>query len=144
MQVHDIMTPNPALCTKDTGLTDVARMMVDNDCGAIPVVDNRTDRRPIGIITDRDIVARTLANGLDPFQMAAGDCMTADALNVPEDADLDECARIMKEHQVRRILVRDDLGRCCGIVAQADLAESAPEHETCDVLRNVSQPAGAI
>jgi len=143
MQVKDIMTSSPKSCTKDTSLTDVARMMVDHDCGAIPVVESNQSRKPSGVITDRDIVCRTLADGKDPFQMAAGDCMTADALSVSEDADMGEAARVMKEHQVRRVLVTDNKGMCVGIVAQADLAEHAPEHETGDVVRDVSHPVGA-
>jgi Fe-S oxidoreductase len=133
-----------ALCTKDTGLTDVARMMVENDCGAIPVVGSMNSRKPIGIVTDRGIVTRTLADGKVPFQMAAGDCMTPEVFTVLPDEDVSQCARIMKAHQVRRVLVVDDGGRCIGMVAQADLAEHAPEHETADMVRNVSQPAGAV
>src|SRR5689334_4887730 len=107
MQVKDVMSKGLAFCTKDTSLTDVARMMVDNDCGAIPVVESNQSRKPVGMITDRDIVCRTLADGKDPFEMAAGDCMTAEVFTVSPDANLEECAQVMKGHQVRRVLVVD-------------------------------------
>jgi CBS domain-containing protein len=138
MQVRDVMTPEPACCTKDTSLTDVARMMVDNDCGAIPVVESNQNKRPVGIVTDRDIVCRTLADGKDPFQMAAGDCMSTPPVTVTPDTSVEECEEIMKQHQLRRILVQDDNGCCCGILAQADLAVHCPERDTGDVVREVS------
>jgi CBS domain-containing protein len=140
MQAQDVMTTNPAACTRDTSLTDVARMMVDNDCGVIPVVDNG---RLIGVITDRDIVCRTLANGLDPYEMAAGDCMTLPALAVRPDDDLETCLHQMEEHQVRRIFVRDDRGRCVGVISQADIAQHTGDHDTGRVVREISQPAHA-
>ena len=141
MNVRDIMTANPAVCTKDTSLTDVARMMVENDCGALPVVDNMNNRRPVGIITDRDIVTRTLADGKDPFEMAAGDCMTAAVYSVRPDASGDDCAAVMKEHQVRRVLVTDEAGRVCGIVAQADIAVDRSNRKTGDVVEGISENA---
>ena len=75
MHVKDIMTPDPAVCTPDTGLPAVAQMMVDNDCGEIPVVENMRNRLPVGVITDRDITCRTVARGLNPLEMIASDCM---------------------------------------------------------------------
>jgi CBS domain-containing protein len=134
------MTEGPAWCTKDTSLTDVARLMVQNDCGIVPVVEGN-NRKLVGVITDRDIVCRALADGQGPYQMAAGDCMTVPPLAVPPNADLDVAARLMKEHQVRRVLVWDDSGRCLGVVSQADLARSAPDRQTADVVKRVSQPA---
>src|SRR5262249_1291734 len=140
--VRDVMTGDPVCCTKDTSLTDVARMMVDQDCGAIPVVENPQIRRLLGVVTDRDIVCRTLANGRDPFQMAVGDCFTSEVIAVRPDTTLDECAKLMKQHQLRRILVKDASGNCVGLVAQADLAQQAPERETGKVVQKVSQPTG--
>jgi CBS domain-containing protein len=138
-RVRDIMTPDPACCTKDTSLTDVARLMVEHDCGAIPVVERNENGRLVGVITDRDIVCRTLANGEDPYQMAAGDCMSSAPITVRPDTRLEECARKMEQHQLRRILVVDASGRCCGVVAQADLARHAEEEQTGDVVKKVSQ-----
>ncbi len=143
MQVKDIMSKDVACCTPDTGLTDVARMMVAHNCGAIPVVESKESRKPVGVITDRDIVCRTLADGKDPFQMAAGDCMSAPVLTVTPETSVEDCAQVMREHQVRRVAVVDDAGRCCGMVAQADLATQAPEQQAGRVVKDVSQPAGA-
>jgi len=138
-RVREIMTPHPACCTKDTSLTDVARLMVEHDCGALPVVTSNENGRLVGVITDRDIVCRTLANGEDPYQMAAGDCMSSAPVSVRPDTSLEECARKMEQHQLRRILVLDASGCCCGIVALADLARHSDEMRTGDVVKNVSQ-----
>ncbi len=143
MQVKEIMTGSPSYCTKDTSLTDVARMMVDCDCGAIPVVEGKTNPKLVGIVTDRDIVCRTLADGKDPFQMAAGDCMSLDVVTVRPDADVDECARQMQQHQIRRIVVAEN-GNLCGVVAQADLAKKASPDKTAQTVKKVSQPVGAV
>jgi CBS domain-containing protein len=137
--VRDIMTRDPVCCTRDTSLTDVARLMVEHDCGAIPVAQSNENGRLVGVITDRDIVCRTLANGQDPFQLAAGDCMSSAPITVRPDTSVEECARTMQQHQLRRILVLDASGRCCGIVAQADLARHADESLTGDVVKDVSQ-----
>jgi CBS domain-containing protein len=144
LRVADIMSRDPVCCTKDTSLRDVARIMVEQSCGAVPVVDNPHNVRPVGVITDRDIVCRTLADGKDPFEMAAGDCMSPSVVTVTPDTSLADCTRLMKQHQIRRILVTDRNGRCCGIVAQADVATEAPEGQTADVVRKLSQPAGAV
>jgi len=136
------MTPNPACCTRDTGLTDVARMMVRHNCGAIPVIEGNDGGKVVGVITDRDIVCRTLADGKDPFQLAAGDCMSVSAITVRPEASIEECSDLMKQHKVRRVVVQDPSGRVRGMVAQADIARRHPD-KACEVVRQVSQPVGA-
>lgn len=143
MQVKNIMTANPACCTPDTSLTDVARMMQEHDCGAIPVCENNNSKKLVGVVTDRDIVLRTLADGKDPFELAAGDIMTPEVATVRADTDVEECAEIMKDHQVRRLFVTDENGNCVGIVAQADLALSDLDERTGSVVKEISEPAHA-
>ena len=76
MDVRSAMTADPACCTPSSSLQNVASQMVDNDCGEIPVVDNHESRRPIGVVTDRDIAVRTVARGINPLEVTAADCMT--------------------------------------------------------------------
>ena len=71
MNVGEIMTKDPACCTPDTRLQEVAKMMVDNDCGCIPVVDDEGSKMPVGMITDRDITCRVVANGQNPLDLTA-------------------------------------------------------------------------
>lgn len=114
-------------------------MMVDCNCGEIPVVDSLDSMKPIGAITDRDITCRAVAEGKNPLQMTAADCMSTPCITVPVDAPLDECCRLMEDHMIRRLPVVDRLGRCCGIISQADLANRV-DQVAAEVLRQVSQP----
>jgi CBS domain-containing protein len=140
MQVKDIMTPAPACCTTDVALTAAARMLRDYDCGALPVLKSDTDPKLVGIITDRDMVVRGLANGSDPLHLTAGDCMTIVLTTVTPETTLGDCGKRMEEHQVRRVPVVDSKGECCGIVALADLARYAPARQTGEIVREVSRP----
>lgn len=143
MRVQDIMTSDPACCTRDTRLEDVARMMVERDCGEIPVVSSARNPVPIGVITDRDIVCRAVANGRNPVDMTAAEVMSHPVVTTTPETSVEDCARMFADHQVRRVPVVDEQGQCCGIVAQADLALAAPDRVTVDVVRVVSQPTGA-
>ncbi|CAN5850372.1 CBS domain-containing protein [soil metagenome] len=137
-KVSKVMTKKPTYCSPRTSLHDVARMMRDADCGAIPVVGE--DTFPIGMITDRDIVLRSVALGKDPASMIAGDCMSAPAITITEDADLDDCIEALELAQIRRVIIVDRKGRTTGIIAQADIASYASKKETGALLRAVSKP----
>jgi CBS domain-containing protein len=129
MQVSEIMTANPACCTPDSSLQEAARMMLENDCGLIPVVENLSNKKPIGTVTDRDITVRAFTTGENPLEMKVSDVMTKGVAAVSPNANLRECADVMEDHKIRRVLVLDKNGAVCGIVAQADLAEHAPNEE---------------
>jgi CBS domain-containing protein len=139
MRVRDIMSKNVAFCHPDTGLPEVARMMVDMDCGEIPVVD--ASRVPIGVITDRDITCRAVAKRKDALAMRAEDCMTSPAVTVTPEATLEECCQVLEANRVRRVPVVDEEGVCCGMVSQADIALHAPKTETAEVVKTLSKPA---
>ncbi|HEX8368651.1 MAG TPA: DUF1508 domain-containing protein [Pyrinomonadaceae bacterium] len=139
MQVREVMSENPACCTPDSSLQEVARMMIENDCGCIPVVDNQSNKKPVGTITDRDITIRTVAAAQNPLAMKASDIMSIDIATIQPDSSLEECFRAMEERDIRRILVVDEKGGCCGIVAQADLAQYSPKPaRTTEFLREIS------
>jgi CBS domain-containing protein len=140
MQVRDIMTRNPACCTADSNLQDVAKLMVKHDCGETPVVDNTTSKKLVGVITDRDITVRAVAAGKNPLEMTAGDCMTSPCVTVKQDLSVQECCSVMEQNKIRRVPVVDDKGNCCGIVAQADIAKHATEQATAEVVKGVSEP----
>lgn len=144
MLAKEIMTVDPVCCTPDTKLEKIAQLMNEYDCGAIPVVQDFNNQAPIGIITDRDIVCRAIAEGQNPMQMAAGDCMSHSCVTVTPDSSLDECCKIMQAYQVRRLLVVNDDGQCCGIISQADIAAMAPDEEVADVVRDISQPNATV
>jgi CBS domain-containing protein len=138
MNVRDIMTKNPATCQPGTGLEEVARKMVDSDCGMIPVVDE--DGRPQGVVTDRDIVCRAVAEGRNPVVLHARDVMTTPCVTCSPDTDAEACASQLEEHKIRRVVVTDEDGRVCGVVAQADFARDASAEKAAEIVREVSQP----
>jgi len=139
MNVREVMTESPTCCTPETGLQEVAQMMVDCDCGCIPVVDGNDSKMPIGMITDRDITCRVVAQGRNPLDLTVRDAMTSTVVSVTPDTSLDSCLDLMEESQVRRIAVVDGQGKICGIVAQADVAPKADDEKTAEVVQQVSK-----
>lgn len=141
-KVSNIMTPSPATCHRQSTLQEVAQLMLQCDCGAIPVVEDGTNQ-PLGIITDRDITIRAIAEGRDPQSLTAGDCMSSPVETISSEASLDECVDKMESSQIRRMIVVDADNRIAGIVAQADIAMYAPQEETAELVHDVSTPAPA-
>jgi CBS domain-containing protein len=134
---REIMTPSPQCCSADTPLNEVANLMVEADCGEIPVTD--ASNRLIGVITDRDIVCRVVAKGKNPSAVTAGECMTDQVVVVNEDTSLEAVVSVMEENRIRRVPVVDASGCCCGIIAQADVARYASEKDTGELVREVSK-----
>jgi CBS domain-containing protein len=141
-EVKDVMTADPACCTPETSLQEVAKMMIDNDCGEIPVVKTKQNKIPIGVITDRDIVCRAIAEGLNPLELKARDCMSTPCLTVSPEMSVEECCQVLEQNQIRRVPVVDAGGACCGIVALADIALHAKK-TAAEVVQEVSRPGAA-
>jgi CBS domain-containing protein len=114
--------------------------MVENDCGEIPVVENKSSNLPVGVVTDRDIVCRSVANGLNPLDLTAADCMSKPIVTVTPDMSLEECCRIMEEKLIRRVPVVDDRGACIGMVAVADVALHTGKNVAGHIVKEVSEP----
>ncbi len=93
MLVQEIMTSDPVCCMRDLPLKDVARLMVENDCGGIPVVDDFESVRPIGMITDRDIACRVVAKDQNPLELTVGDCMTEPCVTLEQNASVESVLR---------------------------------------------------
>lgn len=138
--VSTVMTSNPATCNVNTLVRDVAQMMLEHDCGQIPVIDDQG--RPLGVVTDRDIAVRVVARGGDGTA-TAGDAMTSPIKTVRTDSDLKDCVSLMEEAQVRRVPVVDESGKLAGIVALADIALAGKSRATAEVVREVSAPPGS-
>ena len=140
MQVKEIMSIQPSHCTPESTIQEAAQMMVEADCGAIPVVRAHDHLHPVGIITDRDITCRAAAKGMDPRRTQVRECMSTALAVISADTPIHECCQIMEKTRVRRLMVVDDEGRLCGIVSQADIALHLPEHDTAEVVREISEP----
>lgn len=140
MNVREIMTSNPACCTPETSLKQVSQMMIDHDCGLIPVVDNHSNMKPIGTITDRDIAVRAVASDDNAGKMKVSNVMTSHVVTINPDTTVQECSRVMKENDIRRVLVVDNNGKLVGIIAQADVAQYGPNPTlVSDVVHDISQ-----
>lgn len=137
MKVSDLMTSDPVTVGPDDPCAKAATLMREEDCGAIPVV---RDGKLIGIVTDRDITIRAVAEGRDAKTYPVSKVMSADPITIAPDADADEAAKMMAEHQVRRLPVVDD-GRLLGIVVTAQLARRESSKEMGDTLKEISEPA---
>jgi CBS domain-containing protein len=139
---RDIMTQSPAVCTPETTAREAATLMEQNDCGSLPVVENRDSMKLVGMVTDRDLTIRILARGQSP-DTPIREAMTRNVSSVKADDDLDEVERLMSSQQVRRIPVVDDRDRIVGIIAQADLARELGAVGSKDfsrVVERISQP----
>lgn len=136
---REIMTRNVKTASREMTLTEVARLMREGDMGAMPVVE---DGKLIGIVTDRDIVVRAIAEGRDA-QTQIGDVMTTEIFSAKEDDFAFEAIRLMGDKQVRRIPVITESGELAGIIAMADIAlEMEDEREIAETLEEISSGAG--
>ena len=141
MTVKDLMTADPSCCTMDTSLEEVARMMVQCDCGEIPVIERQDLRKVVGVVTDRDIVTRVVAQGLNPLALTAAAAMSSPAVTIKDHDEVDEVIRVMETHQIRRVPVVDQNGEICGIVSLADIARHDSRRQTGELVREVSTPS---
>lgn len=140
MQVRDLMTEGPVGCSPSNSILDVAKLMAKHDCGMIPVLDGAG--KPIGVLTDRDIVCRVIARSM-ATDTVVREVMSGPAVTVTPDTMIDACCRLMEANQVRRLPVVDDDGCCCGMVTQADIALHTSDEMAADVVRDVSRPSAA-
>jgi CBS domain-containing protein len=132
---RDIMTPNPTCVRSSDTVLDAARRMAQESVGGLPICGE--DNRLKGMLTDRDIVVKVLAEGKDPRAMHVSEVPHGNIVTVRADDDVNRVLKTMKEHKIRRVPVLDghDL---VGIVAQADVARSLPESAVGDLVDAVS------
>jgi CBS domain-containing protein len=134
-QIRDLMTLNPTACEPSTTVVDAAKKMAQEDVGPIPVVEGD---RLVGLVTDRDIVLRVVAEGRDPSSTTIGEIATSSLETVSPDEDLDSALQKMASAQVRRLPVVED-GRLVGLVAQADIAREGDDRRTGDTVQSISR-----
>jgi CBS domain-containing protein len=141
-KVRDVMTGNVETISPDADLQAAAGRMKDLDIGPLPVCD--ANQKLVGILTDRDITVRATAEGRDPYTTRVQDVMSPEVYFVDADADVEEAARLMSQHQVRRLCVLDSDRKLVGIVSLGDLALSGADDATTEqTLEAVSEPSEA-
>jgi CBS domain-containing protein len=134
-QVRDVMTQNPTSCNPSATVVDAAKVMASEDVGSVPVVK---DGRLAGVVTDRDIVVRVLAEDRDPNSTTVGEIASSDLETVSPDDHLDTALRKMASGKVRRLPVVEG-DQLVGIVAQADVARQGDDSETGQVVEEISR-----
>jgi CBS domain-containing protein len=137
--VRDTMTADPRSIGASASAVEAARLMREEHIGSLPITD---DEKLIGIITDRDITTRVVAEAADPKTTSVGDVSSRDLISVEPDNDLEEALQLMARHQIRRLPVVEN-GRLVGIVAQADIALTLTENEqrTGELVEAISEPS---
>jgi len=134
--IRDIMTANPSTIGPDQSVVEAAKIMKQEDAGVVPVTENG---RLTGMVTDRDIAIRVVAEGKDPQSTAVREVVSKNLVTIDPQQDLDEALRLMAQHQVRRLPVVEEDGRLVGIVAQADVALGGDDTKTGQVVQEISQ-----
>lgn len=143
MKIQEIMTRNPSCVTADASVRDAAQIMRREDVGIVPVVEAAGDRKLIGLVTDRDIAIRCIADGKDST-CRVRDVMSADDLaTCSADDDVDDVMDAMSKEKVRRIPIVDERGSLVGIVSQADVVRKANDDSKAQqTVERISEPGG--
>ena len=137
MQTKEIMKEEVRLIHPERTLVEAAKKMQQFDIGALPVVD---DGKVVGMITDRDILIRAVAEGGNPNETKTGDVMTKDVVTAYDDQDVNEAGKLMKENQIRRLVILNRNNEISGMLSLGDLATAALDRsEKGEVLEKVSE-----
>ena len=134
--IRDVMTSNPCTIDAEKPVAYAAKMLRDEDVGLAQIVE---DDKLIGMLTDRDIAIRVVAEGRDPGQVKVRDVESKQVVTIDPQQDLDEALRIMAKHQVRRLPVVEEDGRLVGVVAQADIAREGDDRKTGKLVEEISK-----
>ena len=141
MKAQDIMTKNPTSVTPETPVKTAARKMKDEDVGILPVVEKDGSKRLVGVVTDRDIAIRCVAEGHDSSKCSVREVMSSSVKTAKVDDDVDDVMDAMSKEQVRRIPIVDKAGELVGIIAQADIVKEAKDDKKAErTVENISQP----
>jgi CBS domain-containing protein len=137
-----MMTSDPVCCEPSDAVPRVAQVMKQQDVGSVPVVESQSSRRLVGMVTDRDLVTKIVAEGRDVARATVREAMTANPISCREDDDVKDAMAAMSERQVRRMPVVDGEGRVTGIIAQADVAtRMGQDRDTGQMVESISEPS---
>ena len=137
MRVEDFVKGNVRTVSRETSIQEVARLMAEEDVGFIPVIDS--SGKPLGTITDRDIVVRLIAKGGDVKNARVEQAMTKEVVSVRPDEDIGKVAQLMKDRKISRVLICDQGGKPVGVISLGDLAERHEEEEVGRTVKEVKE-----
>ncbi len=137
----DFMTKDPVCCLSGDPVEKAAQIMKREDIGSVPVVEDSQSNRLVGIVTDRDLALKIVAEGRDPKSVRLSDVMSRELVTCSADDDVQDAMDAMEDHQVRRLPVVDTTGRIVGIISQADIAHRlGKDEETGKMVGEISKP----
>ena len=137
---NEVMTKNPVCCLPTDTVTKVAQWMKSKDFGSVPIIENEHTKKLVGIVTDRDLALKIVAEGRDPKATKAEDVMTRKVVTCHAEDDMQKALDAMSEHKLRRIPVVDNNHGIVGIIAQADVATRVDQPEkTAAMVKGISQ-----
>jgi CBS domain-containing protein len=143
MKAKDIMTKNPKCVTPETSVREAARLMKQEDVGVLPVVERDGSDRLVGIVTDRDIAIRHVAEGHDSSSCPVREAMTSNVRTARENDDVNDVMDVVGKEQIRRIPVINERGALIGIVAQADIVREARDDKKAErTIEKISEAGG--
>ena len=143
MKAKDIMTKDPSVVTPDTPIREAAKMMQREDVGMLPVVEASGSKRLVGVVTDRDITIRHVAEGHASPDCPVREAMTERLVTSRADDDIDDVMELMGREQVRRVAIVDERGAIVGVVAQADIVREAKDDKKAErTVEKISEPGG--
>ena len=138
---RDIMTKDPFCCLAGDSVVRAARLMKDHDIGLLPVLEDHENKRLAGVVTDRDLVIKVLAEGLDPATTAVEHAMSKRVVACSPDDSYDQALELMEKHRIRRVPAIDHSGRVVGVISEADVALRVRDRQkTAKVIESISQP----
>ena len=138
-KAKDVMTASPQVVTADASVQEAAQLMKSQDTGVLPVVESHGTRRVVGVITDRDIAIRVVAEGRSSATVR--DAMSTGVRTCKQDDDLEDVMKLMASEQVRRVPIVDDRGELVGIVSQADIVLEGDDKQAEKTVEKISQPS---
>jgi len=143
MTISEVMTKNPAFCAPSSSAQTAALVMQKKDTGILPVTEDAFSRKLVGVVTDRDLCMAVLVCGRDPSHVWVQECMTREPVTCHLDAEIGAALRWMREHQIRRIPVVDEVGNLKGMVSLGDLVRQRviSPAELFDTMEKICEPA---
>jgi CBS domain-containing protein len=143
MKAREMMSKNPTCVTPDTPLVDAARLMKDENIGVVPVVESSDSRRLVGVLTDRDIAIRAVAEGRDGATTSVGHVMSTNVRTSAPDDSVNDVMALMGSEQIRRVPIVDERGDIVGIIAQADIVLEGDDNKKAEqTIEQISEPSG--
>jgi CBS domain-containing protein len=137
---NEVMTKNPVCCLPNDAVSKLAELMKNKDIGSVPIIENEQTKKLVGIVTDRDLAVKIVAEGRNPKSTKAEEVMTRNVVTCRAEDDLQKALDAMSGHKLRRIPVVDNNDGIVGIIAQADVATRGDQPEkTAAVVREISQ-----